>query len=481
MLGFSWQRPVVVLGLAAILLAGCSTPRESELNDSLPPHMQFGFDAKGRVVTNYKVGTPYEVAGQWYYPAEDYGYREEGIASWYGPGFHGKRTANGEVYDMNALTAAHKTLPMPSVVQVTNLENGRSMKVRINDRGPFVEGRIIDLSRRSAQLLGMELQGTARVLVELVPDESMTLKNIAMGQSEMPPIEVPEVSPAPRDPVIAEPLDPPSINTNSGSKPTPTNVASRPEPRSPTFNRPQTPSPSRPSPPSRPSRPTVSQPQQPSAPSLPSRPSTPSRPVVSQTPPSVPSQPPTQITQSPLPSPPTRPPPVTTSSLPNPSPAQPAVSSSSGSGLNMPSASVSTPDVTPLAKSALDAQTASLRASPQDLLPSPKDVLNRAMENNEQASTEGDPAVENRLEPPEDIQLPHGVFIQAGAFADLNNARRLEAQLSGLGNVFVAMVEVGGQVFHRVRVGPIPDRSIADQLLQYMQTEGYGEARIVEE
>lgn len=77
--------------------------------------------------------------------------------------------------------------------------------------------------------------------------------------------------------------------------------------------------------------------------------------------------------------------------------------------------------------------------------------------------------------------MPKGVFIQAGAFSDLKNARRLEAQLSSLGNVFVAMVEVGGEVFHRVRVGPIPDRTVADQLLQFMQTEGFGEARIVEE
>lgn len=481
MMGFPRQKPMVVLGLTAVLLAGCSTPRESEINNDLPPHMQFGFDAKGRVVTNYKVGTPYEVAGQWYYPAEDYGYREEGIASWYGPGFHGKRTANGEIYDMNALTAAHKTLPMPSIVRVTSLENGRSLKVRINDRGPFVDGRIIDLSRRSAQLLGMELQGTARVMVEVIPDESMTMKNIAMGQSELPSMEVPDVSAAPRDPVVAEPLDPPSFNSNTGASPRPTNVASRPNPRSPTVSRPQSPSPPRPSAP-RPSTPTVSQPSPPSAPSMPSRPSVPSRPTVSQ--PAVPSQPTSGITQSPLPSPPTQPPPVSTSSLPSPTPSSPSVSASSGgSGLNLPSVNVSTPDVTPLAKSAVNAQTA-MAPSPQDLLPSPKDMLNRALEEGEQddaVGQDGDPAAENRLDPPSDIQLPQGVFIQAGAFSDLNNARRLEAQLSGLGNVFVAMVEVGGQVFHRVRVGPIPDRAVADQLLQFMQTEGFGEARIVEE
>ncbi|HZB93752.1 MAG TPA: septal ring lytic transglycosylase RlpA family protein, partial [Stellaceae bacterium] len=102
----------------------------------------------------YKVGQPYEVSGVWYYPAVDWNYDETGIASWYGKEFHGRSTANGEIFDLNALTAAHPTLPMPSIVQVTNLENGRSIELRVNDRGPYVNGRIIDVSRRAAQLLG---------------------------------------------------------------------------------------------------------------------------------------------------------------------------------------------------------------------------------------------------------------------------------------------------------------------------------------
>lgn len=117
----------------------------------------------------YKVGDPYEIAGVWYYPKEDPDYRQTGIASWYGKPFHGRATANGEIYDMNGLTAAHKTLAMPTYVRVTNLENGRELTVRVNDRGPFVHGRIIDLSRRAAGLLGFEEQGVARVRVEAVP------------------------------------------------------------------------------------------------------------------------------------------------------------------------------------------------------------------------------------------------------------------------------------------------------------------------
>ena len=488
MLRFRSRRPLAGLGLILALLAGCSTPRESELNRNMPAHMQFGFDAKGRVVTNYKVGNPYQVAGKWYYPAEDYNYREEGIASWYGPGFHGKRTANGEIYDMNALTAAHKTLPMPSVVMVTNLENGRAMKVRVNDRGPFVDGRIIDLSRRAAQLMGMEQQGTARVLVELVPEDSMTLKNIAMDQSKPPTLEAPEVKAAPRDPVVAESLDPPSMGSES-SRPSsppnrPTNIASNPQLSSPSINRPSAPRAPQPT------QPTVSRPAQPSAPSRPSMPSRPAPPQqVAATP--APSSPP--ITRTNLPSPPTSPPPVSTASAPNPSPSlpspsglspstgSPSVTSSSGSGVNLPSVS----DVTSAAESALKSQTssASLAESATDMLPTPQELLERQLQNDGSADgTETSAAEEaNRLEPPENIQLPDGVFIQAGAFSDINNARRLEAQLSGLGNVFVAMVDVGGQVLHRVRVGPIPDRTVADQLLEYMQTEGYGEARIVDD
>ena len=106
------------------------------------------------LIHSYKVGDPYKIQGIWYYPAEDYEYEETGIASWYGAQFHGRRTANGGIYDMNALTAAHRTLPMPSYVRVTNLENGRSLILKVNDRGPFARNRIIDISRRGSQLLG---------------------------------------------------------------------------------------------------------------------------------------------------------------------------------------------------------------------------------------------------------------------------------------------------------------------------------------
>jgi rare lipoprotein A len=116
----------------------------------------------------YRVGKPYVVAGRTYVPEENIHYKGEGIASWYGDDFHGRLTANGEVYDMHSISAAHPTLPMPSYVRVTNLANDRSIVVRVNDRGPYAADRVIDLSVKTAQLLGFHDRGLARVRVEYV-------------------------------------------------------------------------------------------------------------------------------------------------------------------------------------------------------------------------------------------------------------------------------------------------------------------------
>ena len=116
----------------------------------------------------YKVGRPYKVAGEWYHPKEDVGYDKTGRASWYGSDFHGRRTANGEIFDMASLSAAHPTLPLPTYARVTNLENGRSVVVRINDRGPFAHDRVIDVSKRTAEVLDFQHDGTANVRVQYV-------------------------------------------------------------------------------------------------------------------------------------------------------------------------------------------------------------------------------------------------------------------------------------------------------------------------
>ena len=135
-------------------------------------------------VPGVKIGNPYKIDGKWYTPAANLNYNQVGVASWYGPGFHNKKTANGETYNMNALTAAHTTLPMPSYVRVTNLENNRSLLLKINDRGPFVDDRLIDVSRRGAQLLGFEKRGTTRVRVEAVEGPNAQVNVV---RSEVPP------------------------------------------------------------------------------------------------------------------------------------------------------------------------------------------------------------------------------------------------------------------------------------------------------
>ncbi|HWA04042.1 MAG TPA: septal ring lytic transglycosylase RlpA family protein [Rhizomicrobium sp.] len=146
------QRICAIVALAG-LTAACATERTVHAPVPAQP---------GEI---YKVGNPYQIDGTWYYPKEQPDYDETGIASWYGPSFYGQRTANGEIYDASDLTAAHRTLPMPVNVRVTNLENGKSVVLRVNDRGPYAKGRIIDVSEHAAKLLGFYGRGTARVRV----------------------------------------------------------------------------------------------------------------------------------------------------------------------------------------------------------------------------------------------------------------------------------------------------------------------------
>lgn len=155
-----------------LLLSGCS---ETQLVSHWAKQVNWGQETQG----TYKIGNPYKVGSVWYYPEENFHLVETGIASWYGPGFHADHTANGEVYDQNELTAAHRTLQLPSLVRVTNLENGRSVVVRVNDRGPFLHGRIMDVSRRAAELLGFINKGTARVRLEVLEKESRILASAA--------------------------------------------------------------------------------------------------------------------------------------------------------------------------------------------------------------------------------------------------------------------------------------------------------------
>lgn len=162
-------RSASALLLVGLALSGCASS----------PHVadHHGKFRVGR--PNYTVA-PYQVNGVWYYPKVDYDYDETGTASWYGEQFNHRPTSDGEIFDMNEVSAAHKTLPLPSVVEVTNLQNGRELQLRVNDRGPFVDGRLVDVSRRAAQLLGFERSGTAPVRVRVLKSESIQVAEAAM-------------------------------------------------------------------------------------------------------------------------------------------------------------------------------------------------------------------------------------------------------------------------------------------------------------
>ena len=209
-LNFCFSR-VCAVGALLAFLAGCA---ETQLAIHSAKRVVGATEEKsdGR----YKVGKPYQIGGTWYYPKEDFDYDETGIASWYGAKFHGRRTANGEIYDMNTLTAAHRTLPMPSYVRVTNLENGRSLVLKVNDRGPFAKGRIIDISRRGSQLLGFQKKGTAKVRVQILADKSRALAVRMKNQSELAKVGSPiTVKRLPKAKVNAQTLPPPGAPANT--------------------------------------------------------------------------------------------------------------------------------------------------------------------------------------------------------------------------------------------------------------------------
>ncbi len=160
---FFWTFMIAGAAALSVGLTGCSGKKSAFSGKGSPTYRGSGPIPQGGGV--YKVGNPYWVAGKKYYPRVDNGYDKVGMASWYGPKFHRRMTANGEWFDMNRITAAHKTLPLPSFVRVTNLKNNKTIVVRVNDRGPYAHDRIIDLSKKSAELLGFKRNGTARVRV----------------------------------------------------------------------------------------------------------------------------------------------------------------------------------------------------------------------------------------------------------------------------------------------------------------------------
>jgi rare lipoprotein A len=192
---------LLALGASSLALANCS----SGLSSKVDP--KYGVSASARVVERgepvpkgggvYRVGKPYTVAGRVYVPEEDPHYTAVGLASWYGDDFHGRYTANGEIFDMESISAAHPTLPLPSYVRVTNIANKKSIVVRVNDRGPYVGNRVIDLSVKTAKLLGFHGHGVAKVKVEYVgraplqgSDDRKLMATLREGTPAMAPVMV---------------------------------------------------------------------------------------------------------------------------------------------------------------------------------------------------------------------------------------------------------------------------------------------------
>jgi rare lipoprotein A len=246
--GSRWAR-VVALAAGLGVLAGCAQPQprmsagrtkeyfpEGKYGKASPRAVEIG-EPVPKGGGRYLVGKPYSVAGRTYYPGEkSAGFTQTGTASWYGSAFHGRRTANGEIYDMASVTAAHPTMPLPSYARVTNLANGKSIIVRVNDRGPYHGGRVMDLSQKVAELLEYKHLGTARVKIDYVgkadvagSDDRKLIATLTTGRpAQLPGYETPteagtmlataEPAPAPRQsPLRPAPAAAPVVSTPAPS------------------------------------------------------------------------------------------------------------------------------------------------------------------------------------------------------------------------------------------------------------------------
>jgi rare lipoprotein A len=401
---------VATVALIGLLLAGCASPPPLQTAAAPAAH---GWSGAGY----YRIGLPYKINGVWYYPAVDYDYDRTGVASWYGEQFDGRLTANGEIFDLNRLTAAHTTLPMPSVVQVTNLENGRSLQLRVNDRGPFVDGRLIDVSRRAAQLLAFEGQGTTLVRVQVLKEESIAAAEEAIRNSGQ--IFVADAGAAAAmttmltAPVPARTAPAASVASLSAAPP-------------PWFGPAQ---------------------QKPPAPPI--------APVVAAT---APTPRPLAVAMVTAPSAPPA------SATPTPPAREPAMQTAA---LSPPPTSHARPARSPFSRFAL--------ISPAEAaeLPPPRRPPPLAHP----------PAPEKPNSPSRVATAPSGpaarIYVQAGAFALPDNARRVQSRVAHFGSAEVTAASVHGVELYRVRLGPLLSAAQAQELRARLVESGYREARIV--
>lgn len=183
---FLFKAAILGLGLA---LAACSSSQKSPQTAARTGDPKPSPKVSNDAPSAYKVGKPYKIGRSTYKPKERFAFREVGQASWYGPGFHGRQTANGERFDQRAMTAAHPTLQMPSIVKVTNLGNGRTVVLRVNDRGPYHGGRVLDVSEAAAEELGFKRLGTAKVRIDLLEAPSREAARLAKSGASVAKLE----------------------------------------------------------------------------------------------------------------------------------------------------------------------------------------------------------------------------------------------------------------------------------------------------
>lgn len=224
--------PIGLCAVLCLLLAHCSSNVDSRYGVSASPRVVSDGEPVPKGGGVYRVGAPYVVGGRTYVPEDNPSYQADGLASWYGDDFHGRMTANGEVFDLNGISAAHPTLPLPSYVRVTNLSNRRSIIVRVNDRGPFRGDRIIDVSVKAAQLLGFYTNGTTWVRVEYIgraPIEGSDDRSLAATLRQDGPAPAPSsVRVAAAAPIVPAAWTPPARNTRVASDALPEPARPRP-------------------------------------------------------------------------------------------------------------------------------------------------------------------------------------------------------------------------------------------------------------
>lgn len=416
--------------LASTVVAGCGGGKATSTAT--------GTKASPYTSGNYpgilKIGNPYDIAGRTYYPAHDPDYVEEGIASWYGPKFHGRATANGERFDQNQLTAAHRTLPLPSMVRVTNLENGRVSILKVNDRGPFAKDRIIDLSKKAAEDLGVIAKGTAHVRVEYLPNETRQLVAGLLRNNQIKADSATLTMLAMNDLQYEG-----AVASDAGSG---FGLISSAQAAEPVYGATVTGA--------------VSE-------------RAPLAPVTSQDLPAAQGSE-TQMARIERTAPASAQPipygegGVVPRTMPLNADEYGAASSAE---VNAPvQAEPILPDTT---FSPQPYSTPAEPARPQELQPLPQEVEAPAYQPAPAATQPGLAA------------SPTGFFIQAGSFSQESNAHDLSQRLAGLGRTSVKPVDINGRTWYRVRLGPINDPATMQATLQNVQSMGVQDARVVKD